>query len=361
MKKSSAKQRALKVHYEVVQEFLENLAQVFPEDAELKDGILFNNNVVMGNETKMIEGVEAWIKNMSEPLKKGSAKYMKAVESITGKPACVHHAFAYRDTAAMYASSSSPTLQRLDLHEKMMQSDVWDDKSKSICWEYLDELCRTAYESVPDATPPSVPSRDEIQKDIARRKSSSSSSSATSHNNGNNSNNQSVNSGVKETFQRICSMRGVNGGDDLCADTLATNLSKAASKTIRIKNEDVTLGDLCRQNVDKGFYEVMKMCHPEGDWSDETTELSSEVWDLTNKCMGLATMKSAIPAPMMSGIENMANKLVNDIASGKADMSSLNVEAIGQQVLSKVSPEEMSEFANNIDKILPALGQLKPF
>lgn len=360
MKKSSSQKRALKIHYEVLQEFLENLAQVFPEDAELKDGILFNNNVVTGNETKMLEGVEAWVENMSEPLKKGSAKYMKAVESITGKPACVYHAFAYRDTAAMYASSSSPALQRLDLHEKM-QSDAWDVKSKEICWEYLDELCRTAYDAVPGATPPSVPSRDDIQKDIARRKASSTTGASGFGSNPASQNNQSVNSGVKETFQRICLVREVQGAEDLCADTLAANLSKAASKTLCVNNEDVTLGDLCRQQVDKGFYGVMKLCHPEGDWGDETREISSEVWDLTNKCLGLATMKSAIPAPMMMGIENMANKLVNDIASGKTDMSSLNVEAIGQQVLSNVSPEEMSEFANNIDKILPALGQLKPF
>ena len=58
---------------------------------------------------------------------------------------------------------------------------------------------------------------------------------------------------------------------------------------------------------------------------------------------------------MMRNIESVANKLVQDVASGRASLDSMDVEAIGQQVLSSVSPEEISAFAGNLDKILPAL------
>ena len=63
------------------------------------------------------------------------------------------------------------------------------------------------------------------------------------------------------------------------------------------------------------------------------------------------------PLNMMNGIENVANKLVSEIASGKTSLENLNIEQIGQQVLSGVNPEEMTQFANNMDKILPAIGQ----
>lgn len=351
MQKSSFAKRALKTHFEVVQEFLESMAQIFTDDEELKDGILFNRNVVMGDDAKMTEGVEAWCENMHEPLKKGAAKYMRAVESITGSPACVYHAFHYRDTGAMMASSSSPNLKRLDLHTKMLMSDVWDVKSKAICWEYLDELNRTAFEAVAPTSKwahrPVVPTRNEIQSDIARRKGTSSTSSGKST--------QSVQEGIRETFQKICALRGVACTETTCRD-ISKTLSFAAAKTVG----DTTLGDMCRAHDPNGFFGVMKICvGKDVDLGEGAIE--EETWDLMNKCIGLATMKSAIPAPMMSGIENMANKLVNDIASGKTDLSSLNVESIGQQVLSQVSPDEMNEFASNIDKILPALGNLKPF
>ena len=62
----------------------------------------------------------------------------------------------------------------------------------------------------------------------------------------------------------------------------------------------------------------------------------------------------------MAGIETVANKLMQDLSSGKADLSSLSMESIGQQVLAGVSQEEMAQFASNIDKIMPALGSLQP-
>jgi hypothetical protein len=351
MKKSSFATRALKAHFEIMQEFLESLYVVFPNDEELKDGILLNKNVVMGDTAKMTEGVEAWCENMHEPLKKGSAKYIKAVESITGSPACVYHAFTYRDTAAMTASSSSVSLRRLDLDTKM-KSTVWDDKSKGTCWEYLDELNRTAFDAIDSKSKwkkiPVVPTRDEIQADIARRKASSSSGSK---------NTQSVNDGIKETFNKLCNLRGIAY---TATDDISSKISDAASVVKEINGNNVTVGDMCCESDPQAFREIMvACCGPDVKITD--SEIESESWELLHKCIGLATMKSAIPMPMMSGIENMANKLVNDIASGKADMSSLNVETIGQQVLSQVSTEEMNQFANNIDKLLPALGHLKPF
>lgn len=348
MKKSSTTKRAQKLYYETVQEFLENLSAVFPNDAELKDAILFNRNVVSGDEAKMKEGIEAWCENMAEPLKKGSAKYMKAVESITGAPACIYHAFTYRDTTAMYASTSSPSLLRLDLHTKM-ESTEWDESSKKICWEYLDELNKIAYDAIDPAsqwaTVPKVPTRDEIQNDIMRRKAAGTSSSNSG---------STVSQGIAETFQKLCSLRGVTISCD--ADTIVDLITKASSHRIPDQEQDV--GNLCRCHDPAGFFALLKHAFPDTDWGSDPP--SDEEWDVLNKCIGLSSMRSAIPVPMMSGIETVANKIVNDIASGNADFNNLDVESIGQQVLSSVSTDEMNAFANNLDKILPALGHFKP-
>lgn len=47
------------------------------------------------------------------------------------------------------------------------------------------------------------------------------------------------------------------------------------------------------------------------------------------------------------------------VSNGTLDMSKLNMEKIGKQVLSGVSEGDMRSFANNLDKILPAVQSFK--
>ena len=54
-----------------------------------------------------------------------------------------------------------------------------------------------------------------------------------------------------------------------------------------------------------------------------------------------------------------AQQLAKDISAGKADLGSLDLEALGQQVLSNVAPGDVSSFASNLDQILPALSRLQ--
>ena len=355
MKKSSTSDRAIKAHFEVLQEFLGNLANMFPECEDTADMLLFTKNCVIGNREKCIEGVEGWCENMAEPLKKGSAKYMKAIESITKKPACIYHAFAYRDVAAIEASSTSQNLRRLSLLSKL-NSDKFDADSKNTFWEYMDELNRTAYEGLPPGSrwgpAPIVPTRDDIQRDIISRKTNSSSSTASGGQ-------HSLSSGISDCFKRLCQIRNMT--QPTPPSSLATVINEAACRETKdpTTGGNVIVGDMCRNKQMTGFTLLLTHAFPDVLWG--TDPPSEEEWDCLNKMIGLSTMKSAIPSNMMDGIENVANKLVEDLAAGKTDISSLNIESIGQQVLAGVSADEMSNFANNIDKIMPALGNLKPF
>lgn len=355
MKRSSASERALQTYYKVLKEFLENLLVMFPGDGEIDDCLLYVNNVVIGNPESMVKGIETWCQNMAEPLPKGSAKYMKAIESITGKPALVYHAFAYRDASVMFTSSSSPTLKRLNLAEKL-NSGLFDEASLTVFWEYIDEMTTSAYRAIsPEskwAIVPTVPTRADIQEDIARRKSAACSTGSASAESA-----QTVDQGIFDAFKRLCSLRGVSH-EFASSESIAALIESVGKKSMSTEesNADDTLSTLCQKKRDEAFFAALKNISPTANWGDGRP--TPEEWDLLNKCMGLSCMRSAIPEHMMSGIESMANKLMSDITSGRVDMSTLNVEAIGHEVLSSVSPEDMNAFANNVDKILPVLNHL---
>lgn len=308
--------RALKAYWDLMGDFADSLQTTFPECADTQDWCLYVKNVVIGDEARMSDGFDKWRAGISTPLKK--AKYAKAVQSITGRPATVYHALYYRDMES--ADTSFEALQSLSLPGKVKGMEP---EQRAIFWQYIDEFNRLAHEGHCD--PPSVPSTDEIAADIARRRST-----------------PVLQHGLADVWAQLC-------GNGCACD--AAKLSKAAAE--KADEEGETTGDLCRAR-DPGGLARLRAHFPElpEDFGDER-------WALLDKALGLACMEDAIPAPMMRGIESVAQQLVQDLASGKTDPSSLNLEAIGQQVLTSVSPDEMSAFAGNLDKILPALERLQ--
>ena len=84
---------------------------------------------------------------------------------------------------------------------------------------------------------------------------------------------------------------------------------------------------------------------------------SAHEWSLLTRAASLATMESAIPAPMMRGIESVASELVGELGDNP-DLGALDMEAIGRRVLANVSGGDVEAFAANLDKILPAVTNL---
>ena len=72
-----------------------------------------------------------------------------------------------------------------------------------------------------------------------------------------------------------------------------------------------------------------------------------------------AGVQTGIPTNMMSKIESTAHKLAGEIATGKTDMSSLNIADIGRTVLQDVDPSDMESFSQNMGNLLPMLGSLQ--
>lgn len=264
------------------------------------------------------EEVRFWWQELNRPLVKGSAKYRTAVTSLLSQPATVYHALKYRDPQAMEEASE---------FFKAMGLTTCSTSLGTLLWEYLEELTDESYTALRE-TCPRVPTSKEIADDIASRKR------------GKTRGNEAVLG--QGAYDMLCGMYTRH------QETPPDHATFAASIRTLVDTHGLT-SDRCKaRDCETLLLDEFKALAPltDDDWSDFT------------KVFALSTMETAIPGNMMKGIEDVASQLVQDITSGKASMSSLNVEDIGQRVLSGVSNKDMEAFTQNIDKILPAIGNM---
>lgn len=83
-------------------------------------------------------------------------------------------------------------------------------------------------------------------------------------------------------------------------------------------------------------------------------------WDTVDQLNSYAKLSSHIPTGVMSKIESMASKLASDLNSGAATMDTLNLQSIGEQVLSGCDANELSKLTGNLGELLPVLSQMGP-
>lgn len=319
-------QRAVDSFWSLMHDFGAALKETFPDCEETKDWVLWSDNVIGTDPDKRLKGIETWYETMSTPLAKGCAKYAKAVQSITDAPTTVYHAVAYRDAEAAHATAS--VLKPLDFPGKMK---TLKGEERDVFWQYLSELNAHAYGALRRACP-AVPTSDEIAKDIAKRRSQASASKSletTLTGSGN------FEKSIEDGWKKLCASRGVAAAFDGVVAKL---------EAFAIDGSATDLEARSRLVLDR--------------FSDElgARPLTQDEWVQFESVHQLCTMHSAIPTEMMRGIESVANGLVEEVANGKASLETLDIEAIGQKVLSQVSSHDISSFASNLDKILPALG-----
>lgn len=311
-------ERARANYFQTLEDLLQSLHQTFPDCLETQEWMLWYNNLVKDDPKKKEEGMRRWLHTMESPLSKGSAKYSKAVQSITGHPTAVYHAIAYHDVDA--ANASSEQLQPLQLPTKVRSMDA---ANVTTFWGYMEDLNTHCFAALQRPCPV-VPTTVEISANIAQRKGKAVASETPV-----------LRQGVREMWNDLCK--------ECNADTVPLPTAFPPDLEERCRERDVSV-----------WAELW------GDATPSATPPTDAQWEIVQRIAALASMESAIPQDMMTGIESVANKLVMDLQQGKADLGSLDVEAIGQQVLSQVSQEEIASFANNMDKILPALERMAP-
>lgn len=313
----------------VLGDFLRSIEEHFPQCPVTKKWIAWHDSLADDSSCDYTECTQEWLDAMNNPLEKKCAKYAKAVASITKNPACVYHAMAYRDLQAVEVSSQYfSQLNLLAKTKELRKPDV------DIFWQYVDELNKNAYEGM-RLSRPEVPSPEDIRENIQRRKGSSPSGPV-------------LTSGMDDLWSKLCEKRKVT-----CTETIES-VSKKLNELSLLDQNGKSMAELVKTR-DVNAYEKIFCVFP---YLKKGETFLDEEWDIFEKCMSMATMQSNIPTNMMQGIETVANDLISGLNKGTVDLSKLNVEEIGQRVLSGVSQEEMNEFARNMDKILPAMQKM---
>lgn len=340
--------RAVAEFWSLMQDFAESLSMACPDCRDTKDWLLWLNNVVGNDEVEREKSLQIWYDSINTPIKKGCAKYAKAVLSITGSPATVYHAVEYHDVDAVHASCEN--IVSLDFPAKLANMSP---EQVVIFWQYFEELNKNCFKALRKDTP-RVPTTQEISNDIARRKASGGKGASSSAPGSGENGGTGLHQGIGEIWRQLQVSRGVEVKP--FDDTIRKRLHDASKCTVDGDSSNIPLLDAWKQH-DPNALSTMLRLFPE--FGCETDAFTSEQYAHVDKMFNLIVMEGSIPSGMMRGIEVMASKLVDDIACGNTDLSELNIEKIGQEVLAGVCQSDIDSFAQNVDKIMPALQNLK--
>ena len=333
---------SLRAFWDLMRQFSMAMKATFPDCDDVRDWNLYLTNVVADDSARQLSGVKKWCENMCLVLPK--AKYGKAVHSITGVPPVIYHAIVYRDIDT--AHSAFESLKSLNLPTKL-RDPVMTAESRALFWNFFDELNRYAF-AVTKLPIPAVPTSEEIAANIAKRREGSVDSTAAKTDPG--AAEDVLRNSAIEAFKKLVRLCGHENSDVIEQKDVTRRLTTALKTTFK----DATVGDGCRGRDPKAW-KVLANTMPELAITKPPTDAH---WELLDHAVALANMDDAIPQPLMKGIESVAGKLMQDIASGKASLETLDLEEIGKQVLGGVNAKDVSNFASNLDRIVPALQQL---
>lgn len=329
--------------FELMGHLATSMEASFPECPCTKEWALFVRNVVLPSPQERARSLETYLSNLETPLLKGCAKYSRAVQSLTNSSATVYHALQYKDVAA--ANASCDIFADLDLPAKLQ---VMQEKNTvDVFWDYVHEMNTKCFQAKRKPKPP-VPSVQDISEDIRRRKLPKGAAGGGGGGASGESSSEML-KGLHEVWCRLCDARALPSpvAPD---DTVRTRLSAIAAG---VEGDFEAACMSKRQEMQERIFQAFpELC------KDNDKDLGETEWTLLVKAVGLLHMHEHIPGNMMRSIENVAQKIAQDITSGTSDLSSLNLEEIGNQVLANVNPADVSAFAKNIDSILPALQRM---
>mgnify|MGYP001372275686 CR=1 FL=1 len=261
-------------------------------------------------------------------------KYSKALERILNTSPLFYHACEYNDIDGI--SQVEPDFLNIDIFEKYK---TMTDSDKKIFWKYINELNTLCFKSF-NEKPPYVPTRDEINKNIKTKKGNSTLDQP------------SMNKAFITALSNLCSMTNNSDITQNKSETEMQTLMKRWNEYSKDNVDNKKITTLCNQKHVAAFHKLNE--HFE-EFVLEDTCLSDELWNTIIQLNGYSAVGENIPTKMMGKIETLASRLADDIMNGRADLSSMNLTDIGQEVLSQCDESDMNNFANNIENLIPAL------
>ena len=292
-----------------------------------------------------MENIASWRSQCLKEVGQKDVKYSRTVERIIDSPCCVYHALQYSDATILQKYPFSINGVKLPLYE-VLTSQSLSTKECDTIWRIITELSSSSFDAN-DITVPKVPTRTELQQNIRQKKTGSHQSSTEQ---------PSMAKAFQSQMQTLCETLGTekcvleNASEEEIREYM-TRWTQFASTQIE--------GLRCDAHCTQDNEIVLPTLNEQFPELKITTPVSTNVWMTLKQLNGFSTVGSTIPPKMMGRIEDMANKLANDIVNGKQNMESMNLQEIGKQVLAGCDESDMSNFANRIDELLPALQNLQ--
>ncbi len=311
-------------------DFMRYMSDVFPACEMVKEQF----EKVSSDECNWDEIISYHVTNLKLPLHK-KIKYSKPVERIINQPANLNHACEYNDIDGI--ELVCPNMFDIKFVEKY-KNDLTEEQKK-IVWKFILEINANAWKHV-NEKPLYVPSREEIHKNIKSKKQAA------------NVEKPSMTKAFQTSLSKFCEMSGNTDITQNKNDEQMQKLLYRWSEYAKDSVNNMKITNLCNQKNVVAFQHIVN--HFDEFVLDDSM-LTNEMWSVIVQLNGFAAVGENIPTNMMGRIENIANKLADDIVNGRADLSSMNLSDIGQEVLSQCDEADMSKFANNIDNLLPAL------
>ena len=306
--------------FSLLSDFVDSMRDTFPDCVYVQTWCTHATETLLGEGVERAAFMERFRDRLMAPVPRGQVKYDRAVQSITKSPLCTYQLLRYRDVRATMAME--PSFAELSLEAKIPNMQ---DEDRRIFWQYVDELCNVCFRYF-STTAPRVPTASEISANIEMRRQSRTTCDA-----GRSSEPPAVSDGLSDLWTQLCDLRGVKITYD---PTIQSRLMRDAA--------------LCKDSDD-----MVRIFSELGDAPYDARSMA-----LVERIRTMASMTNAIPANMMRGIERVAADIVDNINRGTTDLSSVDIESIGQRVLRDVSDDDVGAFATNLDKIIPALEKM---
>lgn len=98
---------------------------------------------------------------------------------------------------------------------------------------------------------------------------------------------------------------------------------------------------------------LLKNLNIEAKWTDPefTDESKANMWQYLLALETYAGLYCAVPSGVMSRIEKLASSMSSKLEQGALDISSLDISAFGEDLISKLSPEELKEFEGSLPDV----------
>lgn len=278
---------------------------------------------------------------LNEPVNPKKAKYAKAVGRILGgEQATLFFAVEYRDAESLKSS---------DAFAECLPDFLSDENEarRARSWQTLRAMARLCY-IVQCVEPPGVPTRADIEANITQFRAIKQRAKSGGSVGGSGSMQRAF---FEKLLETTTALPGPIAG--ACRERLhavptqehAAMCTKWAEHQFTSRSEPFG-GDIFTREEHEAFAEF-----DAAKWQAVEAQL--------RQLNDLSKVQQNIPSSMLGTIENYATNLAGKITAGDADLSSLDLQSIGEDVLRQCSEEDMSQLANNIGSLLPALGSLQ--